>query len=88
VSETVGDLARESLSLVGFLALMIYYDLWLSIVCLTGAPLIVYPLIWLGQRVRRTTRRSQEALSHLSHLSAEAFTASAMTFDAARRNAH
>jgi len=74
VSETVGDLARESLSLVGFLALMIYYDLWLSIVCLTGAPLIVYPLIWLGQRVRRTTRRSQEALSHLSHLSAEAFT--------------
>jgi subfamily B ATP-binding cassette protein MsbA len=74
VSETVGDLARESLSLVGFLALMIHYDLWLSVVCLTGAPLIVYPLIWLGQRVRRTTRRSQEALSHLSHLSAEAFT--------------
>ncbi len=30
VSETVGDLARESLSLVGFLALMIHYDLWLS----------------------------------------------------------
>jgi subfamily B ATP-binding cassette protein MsbA len=74
VSETVGDLARESLSLVGFLALMIHYDLWLSIVCLTGAPLIVYPLIWLGQRVRRTSRRSQEALSHLSHLCAEAFT--------------
>ena len=43
VSETVGDLARESLSLVGFLALMIHYDLWLSVVCLTGAPLIVYP---------------------------------------------
>jgi ATP-binding cassette, subfamily B, bacterial MsbA len=74
VSETMGDLARESLSLVGFLALMIHYDLWLSIVCLTGAPLIVYPLIWLGKRVRRTTRRSQEAVSHLSHLCAEAFT--------------
>src|SRR4029453_4502189 len=33
----------------------------------------VYPLIRLGQRVRRTTRRSQEALEQLSHISAEAF---------------
>ena len=74
VSETVGDLARESLALVGFLALLFYYDARLTIVCLTGAPLIVYPLIRLGQRVRRTTRRSQEALEQLSHLSAEAFT--------------
>jgi subfamily B ATP-binding cassette protein MsbA len=41
---------------------------------MTGAPLIVYPLIRLGQRVRRTTRRSQEALEQLSHISAEAFT--------------
>jgi len=40
----------------------------------TGAPLIVYPLIRLGQRVRRTTRRSQEAIEQLSHLSTEAFT--------------
>ena len=43
-------------------------------VCLTGAPLVVYPLVRLGQRVRRTTRRSQEALEHMSHVSAEAFT--------------
>jgi subfamily B ATP-binding cassette protein MsbA len=34
----------------------------------------VYPLVRLGQRVRRTTRRSQEALAHMSHISAEAFT--------------
>jgi subfamily B ATP-binding cassette protein MsbA len=74
VSETAGDLARESLALVGYAALLMYYDARLTIVCLTGAPLIVYPLIRLGQRVRRTTRRSQEALEHLSHLSAEAFT--------------
>src|SRR4030095_2332740 len=74
VSETIGDLARESLALVGYAALLFYYDARLTIVCLTGAPLIVYPLIRLGQRVRRTTRRSQEALEHLSHLSAEAFT--------------
>ena len=74
VSETAGDLARESLSLVGFAGLMFYYDARLSIVCMTGAPLIVYPLVRLGQRVHRTTRRSQEAIEHLSHLSTEAFT--------------
>jgi subfamily B ATP-binding cassette protein MsbA len=34
----------------------------------------VYPLVRLGQRVRRTTRRSQEELEHLSHITAEAFT--------------
>jgi len=74
VSETAGDLARETLALVGYAALLLYYDARLTIVCLTGAPLIVYPLIRLGQRVRRTTRRSQEALEQISHLSTEAFT--------------
>ena len=74
VSETAGDLARESLSLVGFAILMFYYDARLALFCMIVAPLVVYPLIRLGQRVRRTTRRSQEALEQISHLSAEAFT--------------
>src|SRR5713226_6641837 len=74
VSEPAGDLARESLALLLYAALLFYYDPRLTIVCLTGAPLIVYPLIRLGQRVHRTTRRSQEALGVISHLSAEAFT--------------
>jgi ABC-type multidrug transport system fused ATPase/permease subunit len=74
VSETLGDLARESLSLVGFAVLLFYYDARLAMVCLTGAPLVVYPLVRLGQRVRRTTRRSQEALEQITHVSAEAFT--------------
>src|SRR5262249_7258244 len=74
VSETAADLARETLALVGYAALLFYYDTRLAIVCLTGAPLVVYPLIRLGQRVRKTTRRSQEALEHMSHLTAEAFT--------------
>ena len=74
VSETAGDLARESLALIGCAALLFYYDARLAIVCLTCAPLIVYPLLKLGQRVRRTTHRSQEALEQLSHLGTEAFT--------------
>jgi subfamily B ATP-binding cassette protein MsbA len=73
VSETVGDLMRESLSIIGFAFLLFYADARLAVVCLTGAPLVVYPLVRLGQSVRRTTRRSQEALEHMSHVSAEAF---------------
>ena len=74
VSETVGDLLRESLAVVVYAGLLLYYDVGLALVCLTGAPLIVYPLVRIGQRVRRTTRRSQEELEVLSHISAEAFT--------------
>ena len=74
VSVTIGDLLRESLALVGFGGLLFYYDPGLALVCLTGAPVVVYPLIRLGQRVRRTSRRSQEELEHLSHITAEAFT--------------
>jgi ATP-binding cassette, subfamily B, bacterial MsbA len=74
VSETFGDLARESLALVGFAALLFWYDAWLAVFCIISAPLIVYPLVRLGQRVRRTTRRSQEALEQLSHISTEGLT--------------
>ena len=73
VSETIGDLLQESLALVGYAALMVYYDARLAIVVMTGAPVVVYPLVRLGQRVRKTTRRSQEEMEHLSHLAAEAF---------------
>jgi ATP-binding cassette, subfamily B, bacterial MsbA len=74
VSDTIGDLARESLTLVAYIAVLVYYDPRLTVVCFTSAPLIVYPLVRLGQRVRRTTRRTQEAQEQMAHVSAEALT--------------
>lgn len=74
VSETIGDLARESLTALVLAGYLFYLDAHLTVFCLFVAPLIVYALVRLGWRVRRSTRRSQEALEHLSHLSAEAFT--------------
>jgi subfamily B ATP-binding cassette protein MsbA len=73
VSETIGDLLREGLALFGYAALLFYWDPKLALVCVTGAPIVVYPLVRLGQRVRRTSRRSQEELERLSHITAEAF---------------
>jgi subfamily B ATP-binding cassette protein MsbA len=74
VSETMGDLLREGLALLGYAVLLFYWDAKLALVCITGAPVVVYPLVRLGQRVRRSTRRSQEELEHLSHIAVEAFT--------------
>ena len=75
ISETAGDLARETLALVGYAVILFYIDPRLALVCLTGAPIIVYPLVRLGQRIRRTARRSQEAQEHMSHVAAETFAA-------------
>ena len=72
-SQTVGDLLRESVTLVAYAALLFYYDARLALVCMTGTPIVVYPLVRLGQRIRRTTHRSQEEQERLSHITAEAF---------------
>jgi subfamily B ATP-binding cassette protein MsbA len=74
VAETVGDLARESLALVGFAVLLFYYDARLAILCMTAAPLAVYPLVKFGRRLRTVSRWSQESLEHMSHVAGEAFT--------------
>lgn len=71
VSETVADLIRESLSVVIFVGLMFYYEWRLALICLTAAPLIVYPLVRLGQRVRRTSRSGQEQLAEVTHIATE-----------------
>ena len=74
VSETAADLVRESIAVIGFAAYLFWVDWRLAIVCMTSAPLIVYPLVRLGQRVRKSTRRGQEELEQLTHLAAEGFT--------------
>ena len=74
VSETVGDLTREGLSLIGFAGVLFFLDWRLALVAVTGAPVVMYPLVKFGKRIRSSTRRSQEELQHLSHVTAEAFT--------------
>ena len=73
VSETTGDLIRESMILIGYIGYMFYLQWELAMVCTVTAPLIVYPLSQLGRRVRGQTKRSQEELEHLTHIASEAF---------------
>ena len=71
VSETLADLIRESLAVVGFAVTMFWLDWQLALVCMTAAPLVVYPLARLGQRVRRTSKRGQEQLEQVTHIATE-----------------
>ncbi len=70
-SETLADMARESLTVVGLAAYLFTLDADLALICVAVIPLVVYPLLRLGQRVRSTTRRGQEHLAHLTHLAHE-----------------
>ncbi len=74
VAQTAAELMRESLALVGLAGYLFWMDWQLATAVLITAPLIVYPLVRFGQRVRSTTRRSQEDQEHISHLANEAFT--------------
>jgi len=74
VSETLADLVRESLSVLTYAGLLFFYDWRLALIVLVSAPLVVYPLVRLGQRVRQTTRRGQRELEHVTHLAAEGLT--------------
>ena len=69
VSETMADLARESLTAVVLAGYLFYIDPRLTLFVLIVAPLIIYPLVRLGWRVRRTTRRSQEAQEQIRTIS-------------------
>jgi subfamily B ATP-binding cassette protein MsbA len=73
VSETIGDLMRESVTLVYYIAVLFVIDWRLAVVCGTTAPLVVYPLSQLGRRVRGQSKRSQEELAHVTHIAAEAY---------------
>jgi subfamily B ATP-binding cassette protein MsbA len=74
VSETLADLVQESLAVLGYAGTLFYIDARLALFCMTAMPLIFYALARVGQRVRSTTRRSQEELEHVTHLAAAAFT--------------
>ena len=66
VSETLGDLLRESITVVVLAGLLVFIDPRLALVSIICAPLVVYPLIRLGWRVRRTTepRRNGASVAH------------------------
>ncbi len=73
ITEALGDALRASITVVVLAGLLFHLNARLALVCIICAPLVVYPLVRFGQRVRRNTHRVQAETAHLQHISFEAF---------------
>ena len=65
-------LVRDSLTIVGLLAFMLYYNWKLTLISLTVGPLIVTVVRIFGKRLRAANRRGYQAMGRIAHILEEA----------------
>ncbi|HEY2094308.1 MAG TPA: ABC transporter transmembrane domain-containing protein [Thermoanaerobaculia bacterium] len=68
VSTRMGDLFQESITLVGLIILVFWKTPELAVVTLLIGPLLVFPVVHFGLRLRATTHRSQERMADMATL--------------------
>jgi len=68
VSTRMGDLLQESVTLLGLIIFVFFLNPVLALVSFVGAPLIVFPVVQFGKRLRKTTHRSQEKMADIATL--------------------
>lgn len=61
-------LVRDSLTVLGLLIYMLYYNWQLTLIALSVGPLIVGVVRVFGKRLRRATRRGYDAMAQISHI--------------------
>lgn len=73
VAHTITGIGKDSLTLLLLVALMLYRDLTLSLATCLIFPLIFYPIIRLGKRLRRVSHSTQDYLGDLTGLLSQLF---------------
>ena len=73
VAHTVIGLGKDTLTLLFLVALMFYRDLYLSLGTLIIFPLIFYPIIRLGKRLRKVSHSTQDHLGELTSFLGQIF---------------
>lgn len=73
-SDKLGDLIRESLTLLGLAAYLFYLDWRLAAISFLVAPLVILPIVKFGQKLRKTSTSSQKKMAELSNLLHESIT--------------
>ena len=68
VSTRMGDLFQESLTLIALIGFIFVSNTELAIISMIAAPVIVFPVVQFGKRLRRTTHRSQERMADIATL--------------------
>jgi subfamily B ATP-binding cassette protein MsbA len=73
VSNVLTSTARESLTFVVMLGLMLYQSLALSFIAFVVLPVAVYPILRLGKRMRKISHASQEEMGQFTERLDETF---------------
>jgi len=68
MSHILADWLRQSFTAIALLAVLLQTDKWLALVSLTVLPFVLVPTIRLGRRIRRTTRRTQDAAAEVNQV--------------------
>ena len=71
-TEAILVLVRDTLAVVGLLALMLWLDWRLSLIALMMGPAVAIIIRLLSARLRRLSRAQQEAMGHMTHVLEEA----------------
>src|SRR3569832_344031 len=67
---------RGTVTIVGAVALMFLTSWWLALAVVVNTPAVIIPVIVLARRLRRMSRRTQDALAEMSAMATEALGAS------------
>jgi subfamily B ATP-binding cassette protein MsbA len=71
-SHMLADWLRQSFSVIGLLYVVFQQDWKLALVSLTLLPFVLVPTARIGRRIRRTTRRAQDAAAEMNQVLQEA----------------
>jgi len=68
LSRSISTTARDAVQLVGLIGVMIWLDPVLSLVVLVVYPIAAIPIMKIGQRMRKVSKRTQEQMGDMSAL--------------------
>ena len=67
-SHMLADWLRQSFTVLGLLYVLIALDWKLAVISLTLLPFVLWPTARIGKRIRRTTRRAQDAAADINQI--------------------
>ncbi len=71
IGSSISMALRNSLTFVGGLVMMLITNHKLALIVLTSVPLVIFPMMWYGRRVRKLSRLSQDRVANIGTYAGE-----------------
>ncbi|MCS5557978.1 MAG: ABC transporter transmembrane domain-containing protein, partial [Oceanospirillaceae bacterium] len=71
IGSSISMALRNSLTFVGGLVMMLITNHKLALIVLTSVPLVIFPMMWYGRRVRKLSRLSQDRVADIGTYAGE-----------------